>query len=165
MTMDFGYTEGLKAIGVNMNRSEVMNDKTLWGHGPWLDEPDHEEFEMCGFPCVVHRSSRMGFLCGYVGVDKTHALYGKLYDEAYDEGLDGDVHGGLTYARAWAPGSEIKDLWWFGFDCGHLYDIAPGIRTDFVEPTSQYRTFRYVDRECRSLAAQLRDYGSKEDKQ
>jgi hypothetical protein len=93
----------------------------------------------------------------------------------YDE-IDGDisVHGGLTYAdrcqgdicHVPAPG-EPDDVWWFGFDCAHCWDVSPG--TDALmkklgseEPNvrrlddrTMYRDLAYVRAECESLAAQL----------
>lgn len=52
------------------------------------------------------------------------------------------------------------DAWWFGFDCDHPYDLAPGdLRpgTGFMqaEVGAQYRDDAYVVREATALAAQL----------
>ena len=38
------------------------------------------EFEHAGYKCVVTFGA-MGHRCGYVGIPKNHALYGKGYDE------------------------------------------------------------------------------------
>lgn len=65
-----------------------------------------------GYPAQV----RKGYLlCGYVGVEKGHPLYGKGYDD-----VNANVHGGLTYADLWPDG-----LWWLGFDTGHFGDSLP----------------------------------------
>ena len=38
------------------------------------------EFEHAGYKCVVTFGA-MGHRCGYVGIPKNHALYGKGYDD------------------------------------------------------------------------------------
>ena len=43
--------------------------------------------------------------------------------------------------------------WWFGFDCGHAWDITPVTNMPF--PNSEYRTLDYVITETTYLAAQL----------
>jgi hypothetical protein len=64
-------------------------------------------------------------------VPREHPLYGKDSDEAGD--LDG--HRGVNYAAACDEKSGIchvpepgmpADVWWFGFDCGHAFDLSPG---------------------------------------
>lgn len=110
-----------------------------------------KEFDHNGMKCVV-TFSVSGHRCGYVGISKTHPLYGKDYDEHIDikkEDVDKPVsgvfpllgaildddervrieayfncHGGITYANG---GKDSKypiesDLWWFGFDCAHYED-------------------------------------------
>lgn len=77
-----------------------------------------------GYQCLI----RQGFgrvLCGYVGVERSHRLYGRPMD---DDALDSiRVHGGLTFSDYWP---DINRLWYFGFDCGHFMDIIP----DWVSP-------------------------------
>lgn len=140
-------------------------DKTAWGPGPWMDEPDAIAWidEDTGYPCHVGRSSfTMGNLCGYVSVSMSHFDYGKDYDDVYV-----DVHGGLTYSgRPIAPKSWIMlgDCWEFGFDCAHLGDLVPGMEAFQRKllhpkprgvPSGEYRTVKYVQEECRRLAQQL----------
>lgn len=61
------------------------------------------------------------------------------------------------------PG-EPDDLWYFGFDCGHAWDISPAmdatlemIRGERLHsiPESKYRDLAYVEEQVASLAQQL----------
>lgn len=62
-----------------------------------------------------------------------------------------------------APSEGDTEIWWFGFDCSHAGDVAPGIDSDLKSlgmPTgwgdvNRYRNFAYVEREVVSLANQL----------
>lgn len=97
-----------------------------WGAGPWLEEPDHVEFEHEGVPCIIHRGP-LGAWCGYAAVPPGHPWHGKEYGDrvpcanrgelevvspiaAFCEALNEDdgkvsldclvhVHGGLTYSQ------------------------------------------------------------------
>lgn len=129
------------------------DDKSDWGPGPWQNEPDKAVWvdEATGLDCMIVRN-RLGALCGYVGVAKSHPFSGVDYAECLDDGRgceefwqhrtpsrDLDVHGGLTYAGACfpderGPGYGIchieqpgrpTHVWWFGFDCAHAYDVVP----------------------------------------
>ncbi len=146
-------------------------DKSTWGPGPWMDEPDKEQFtdEATGYACLIKRSHLSGALCGYVGIPEGHPWHGKPYDE-----LDVEVHGGLTYADSCqegpedatichipAPG-EPEPLWWVGFDCHHAWDIGPAMEARGRDhgmspiriPGSSYKTVGYVKEECARLAEQ-----------
>ncbi|MGE5512362.1 MAG: hypothetical protein ACM31O_14035 [Bacteroidota bacterium] len=183
----------------------AVADKSDWGDGPWMSEPDKRQWvdKATGLPCLIVRNS-LGALCGYVGVSKSHPAYGKDYFD-----VDVRVHGGLTFARqcapkptremweewrrmsretaqahprshrahalakltrelddydaflAWVEASSVchkvepgedDDVWWLGFDCGHVDDLCPSDR--YVQ-TGAYRDFAYVTAQVRSLAAQL----------
>ena len=142
------------------------DDKSGWGSGRWNAEPDKVVWvdEATGLDCMINRNKRLGFLCGYVGVPKSNTHHGKGYDDA-----PGDVNGGLTFASACFPAPEgpefgvchieqpgrPENVWWFGFDCGHLYDTSPGMTDDFWEPNATYKTFDWVVRQVTSLATQL----------
>src|SRR5258708_7790184 len=93
-----------------MERIEYRNviDKSEWGPGQWLDEPDKIQWqdEATGLPCLVVRGP-VGALCGYVGVAPNHSLHGKGYDDC-----DVDVHGGLTFAHGCAEISREKWQAW-----------------------------------------------------
>jgi len=113
-------------------------------------EGDYKEFEYLGYKCVIIRHPDFGYLCGYVGVERSHGLYGIDYTEIPDElGID-LVHGGLTYSGR-AHWNETDDRWYFGFDCGHHEDFCP-----FLEDSEGvYRTMDYVEGECKRLADAL----------
>jgi hypothetical protein len=76
----------------------------------------------------------MGHFCGYVGLPKSHPLYGVSYDELYD--TDGYCHGppeeitysnGEAHLRNVSPSEEgeILEVWYFGFDKAHIGDLSP----------------------------------------
>ena len=72
-----------------------------------------------------------------------------------------------TWVRASAichlPAAGDPDhVWWFGFDCSHYMDLAPGERAtmreigfDRSDRDEVYRDWAYVEREIASLAKQL----------
>lgn len=143
----------------------VTEDKTTWGEGSWLTEPDRVEWkdELTGFPCLAHRQMHSGHWCGYVAVPPGHPVHGKDY-----ELVNVEVHGGLTYGREChgeichkAKPGEPDDVWWLGFDCTHGVDIAPAYarrKRLCGWPTSGYASYKnldYVKRECAELAKQL----------
>lgn len=137
-------------------------DKSAWRRGEWDNEPDKVQWqdEATGLPCLVKRNGMVGILCGYVGVDSSHPHYGKGYSEL----IDIDVHGGLTYAAGCSHGDETTNIchipsegepdnvWWFGFDCNHCFDFAPGMP---YMGDGGYRNLAYVKSVCTQLARQL----------
>jgi hypothetical protein len=96
-------------------------------------------------------------LCGYVGVDREHPLFGVHYDDTPDL----YVHGGLTFSGNFPD----KEEWFFGFDCGHAGDYVPGLfvayeqlglpTEQFIVPGDTYRDIDYVREEVKDLAKQL----------
>lgn len=166
---------------MNNRREYFRLNKAIWGEGPWLGEPDKVQFTdpETGYPCLVNRGP-MGALCGYVGVPEGHPLYGRPYGD-----VDADVHGGLTFS---APCSHEEDpakgichipepgepdnVWWFGFDCAHAFDLMPDmLRLRKEIPALQelaekltpsefqdvYRTLEYVETQIVELAKQLKE--------
>lgn len=146
-----------------MNTANDTIDKSTWGEGPWLHEPDREEFRHLGLACLIRRNPMMGNWCGYVAMPPGHRWHGMHYDECL-----ADVHGGLTYSDR-CQGSichvpregEPDDVWWLGFDCGHCDDLAPGheatMRRAGIDRHGYDTTYRDIDfarATCRSLAAQ-----------
>lgn len=132
--------------------------------GPWNDEPDKVQWPSdTGLPCMIRRGG-FGAWCGYVGVPPGHPLHGLGYSD-----VDVDVHGGLTYAApcdgneetgiCHVPGpGEPDPVWWFGFDCGHAFDLMPGMPADLAMIESAvYRDVNYVTAETERLAKQLAD--------
>jgi len=141
------------------------------GEGPWNDEPDKVQWidPITGLDCLIVRN-RMGALCGYVGLPPEHPLHGKDYGH---DAVDVSVHGGLTFANFCAdeegpdaichiaaPGRP-DHVWWLGFDCGHAWDLQPGMvqfekRMGFGRlPDVVYRDLDYVVDEVTALAVQL----------
>lgn len=121
-------------------------------HGPWDDEPDHEEWEHVGFRCAIQRCGEVGHLCGYVGVPPEHTWHGAGYDDT-----NARVHGGVTWATDHAPCVDDGGHWWLGFDCGHCSDLTPSalMYRDRIGD-EQYRSIDYVRDETNSLAKQAR---------
>lgn len=121
------------------------------------------EFQHAGLPCLLVRHARLGQWCGYAAVPPTHPLHGCSYDD-----VDVSVHGGLTYANACRglichvpkPG-EPDNVWWFGFDCAHLWDLAPGMDATTRalgferDRDDVYRDLAYVRGQTERLAEQL----------
>lgn len=130
----------------------------------------------------------MIYWCGYVGVDKSNFLYKKGYSEQIElteemksqkyewsmsfflDALKGgytaslatvaNVHGGLTYANDGIYLQPEKDLWWFGFDCGHSGDIS-SVNEEYNDPIFHediYRDKKYVIEETKKLAEFLSKY-------
>lgn len=126
-------------------------DKSDWGPGSWNEEPDKLQYpdEDTGLPCLILRST-LGHLCGYVGVSSTHPLFGKSYEEP-----DIKVHGGLTFAGKWEE--QGNDIWWFGFDCGHMGDRSPHMDKYICIGNGYYKTIKYVQAEVKDLARQLKE--------
>lgn len=133
----------------------LTENKDEWGEGPWQEEPDRLEFEHAGLPCLLKRAT-FGSWCGYAAVPPGHPLHGKRYQDVDDI----SVHGGLTYGDACQgsichapkPG-ESADVWWFGFDCNHAFDLAPGMPA--TARWGIYKDIGYARRETERLAEQL----------
>lgn len=145
-------------------RQYTTIDKSGWGRGEWQDEPDKMQWqdEATGLPCLIVRGPS-GALCGYVGVAPDHPLHGKDYDH-----VDVSVHGGLTFSDRCADSAdesrgichvagegEPDHVWWFGFDCAHLYDHTPAYERHWGSGEDIYRDLAYVQSEVTSLARQL----------
>lgn len=85
-------------------------------------------------------------------------------------GMTLNVHHGITWSGG-LPGSAPAgsglgghDLHWFGFDCGHAWDVTPAMDVvmrrhlipDLSIPDRKYRDIEYVRKEVVALAFQLR---------
>ncbi len=145
-----------------MKRIEYRFEKEL-PPGPWDGEPDKVQWPdaATGLACMIRRGPT-GAWCGYVGVDESHPLHGRGYS-----GVDVEVHGGLTYAAA-CDGDETgichvvdpgdpDPAWWFGFDCGHAFDLVPLMPVP-GDP-GVYRDQAYVTAEVQRLALQIAGSG------
>lgn len=98
-----------------------------------------------------------------------------------------DIHGGLTYAAGCkgdichiSEEGEPDNVWWFGFDCAHAFDLCPEMEVhrkqiahlmprhspemeaamDAHHMRDVYRDVPYVMAECASLAKQLAEISS-----
>jgi hypothetical protein len=150
--------------------------KAEWGDGPWQTEPDRVDFTHAGLPCLLLRNHH-GAWCGYAAVPPGHPWHGKDCDDAAVNVAG--VHRGVNYASGCngpichvpAPG-EPADVWWFGFDCGHAWDVLPGLEARLrslghppfdethpelarVLPPDVYRDLAYVRAHTERLAEQL----------
>lgn len=154
-------------------------DKSTWGPGAWQDEPDRVDFVAHGLACFVLRHFSAGSWCGYVGVPREHPWYGMDWTAPGSKTRELDAHMGINYSQPCAgqichvpaPGMP-DDVWWFGFDCDHLFDLAPGrlarnrrIHAEMGSPVDGpfreidmrevYRPLPYVRAEAEHLAEQL----------
>lgn len=141
-------------------------EKSEWESGPWQNEPDKIQWEdeATRLPCLIVRGPS-GALCGYVGVTEGHPFFGKNYND-----VEIEVHGGLTFSDYCRPSEKeggichIPDqgepdrVYWFGFDCAHLYDKMPAYsKHGSFSSGDTYRDIDYVKHECAGLAKQLAD--------
>jgi hypothetical protein len=123
-----------------------------------------------GLPCLAVRHPRLGHWCGYVGVPPGHPLHGKDRDE-----VDLCAHGGVNRATACddskeegrgvchiADAGEPDHVWWFGFDCGHAWDVSPWFAALGFPDDGTYRTLEYVKDVCENLARQLSEAGKEQ---
>jgi hypothetical protein len=147
--------------------------------------------ERTGLKCHIKRHPHMGMLCGYVSVPPGHVLYGWGYGDhikVRPEFLQGTInevsiisvfasglsengtmridialkaHGGISWSGE-PPWDSNDGLWWFGFDCGHAFDLCPGMaareRALGLSPDRHdtYRDIEYVKQNCADLAFQLK---------
>lgn len=139
--------------------------------GPWDDEPDKVQWidGLTDLDCLAVRNHN-GAWCGYVGVTEDHPYHQNGEFDAYDV----SVHGGVTFADMCdedAPDGHgichiplegrSPDVWWIGFDCGHAWDLQPGLIALWGEGSAlghdtKYRDLTYVQEQCALLAFQLK---------
>lgn len=117
-----------------------------------------------GLRCVVALDEEFfeEWFSGYVAIPKGHPFWGKGFSQ-----VKVDVHGGLSFAKRGWNGSiwKNKDLWWFGFHCGHATDDIRRNNWDFerAHPVRQSEvhlrtwTIDEVCAETEKLADQLVD--------
>lgn len=161
-------------------KSWTFIDKTDWVRGEWDDEPDKVQWldTTTKLPCLIHRGTQAGALCGYVGVTKEHPCFEKGYDDVHDM-IDIGVHGGLAFVSKCNPeinengrgichvveDGEDDNVWWLGFDCGHNGDLCPSTQKTygalgFSMEGEVYRNIAYVKQQIESLAKQLYEMGA-----
>lgn len=130
-----------------------------------------EKFIHSNKPCIVI-FTRMGYRCGYVAVAKDSPLNNIDYNDFYNKhDIDIDVHGGITFSGELNKALSKEPLYWFGFDCAHLYDGKDfeAIKKYFGQKefdwakehlfysTDQPKSLQYCINECKNLAEQLRE--------
>jgi hypothetical protein len=181
-TWNFGRIE--KALSALRAQTKLVRDHDVVfpeGEQPWEGEPDKVQWidPTTGYDCLILRNP-LGALCGYVGVPPTHPFHGVDYGscpEDCDEKWCShrpdarvQVHGGITFNDFCDPAEEGERIchvpaegrpdkvWWFGFDCAHAFDLAPGmIRFRIEEAMDTYRDITYAVGEIDGLALQLKE--------
>lgn len=136
-----------------------VKDRHPEGEGPWKMEADKVAWRdpATGMDCIIRRSKRGGYLCGYVGVPPQHPLFG--FEGSALEALGIHPHGGVNHgapceewepepisvchvreqnatkkrnsARASAAAAidrQHDHAWWFGFSCDKPGDFQPSKR-------------------------------------
>jgi len=111
----------------------------------WDDTPDVLQNIVQGFPCLILKMEESKHLCGYVGVDKGHPLYGKRWDELSHL----SCHDGVTHADLM---DDRGELWWIGFACNRCSDYSPGY--DLGNPDN-YKDETFVMNEIDGLVKQI----------
>lgn len=93
-----------------------------WGPGEWNDEPD-----LCAwsspatpYPLMVIRG-KAGAWCGYVGLPPEHPCARPRRRDAPLPSLSQDIN----WSEEGGFGPFEPGLWWLGFDCMHLRQLAP----------------------------------------
>lgn len=147
----------------------IDRTKTNWPEGPWDHEPDKMQWpdEVTGMPCLAVRHPEFGHWCGYVGLPPGHPLHGVEYNNV----LSARAHCGLTFSGACQPSEdeatgichvpdegEPHGVWWFGFDCNHANDLAPGMLKHMYPSYrhgNRYYTLEDIKELCAVLAADL----------
>jgi hypothetical protein len=94
----------------------MLDDKVVWGDGPWLAEHDGECWTDpdTGLRVALIRSPIHGAWQGGVLLPSEHPWRWRALGSLVEHG--GDVHGGITWVDVHG---------WIGFDCAHLMDYPP----------------------------------------
>src|SRR5881397_2025724 len=109
---------------------EKWPTKKQWGSGPWQAEPDHVEWidEATDMPCIANRNMILGHWNGYVAIPPGHPYL--------ENKVDVKVHGGITFRGPCNKKVGIcseqarEDIEFIGFDCGHCFDLSPGMEAN-----------------------------------
>lgn len=101
--------------------------RTLWGPGPWQNEPDtHDWTTPAGLPARARRAPQQGTWGTYIGLPPGHPLHGIDHDDM-PHILGAVGHRTPTYSGPALPdGSEDDGTWWVGTDAMGPFDYAPG---------------------------------------
>ena len=141
-----------------------------------------EHDALCGFVCIDRSHPFYGRRSdGKPGKHTPMAKNEKAAQEAFFAIV---VHGGITYGEPFLISSNASVVniasWWLGFNCSHIGDYVPSylemidivppddeltaedieeIRQSILQdttPESAYKTFSFVETQCRQLAKQLK---------
>jgi len=137
-----------------------LNDIVL---NEWQNEPDYLQGIFYNLPCFIRRHDRFLTLNGYVGLPEGHRYYNIAY-ELINEVIE--IHGGVTFTNM-GTHAVFGKKWWVGFDCGHPFDLIPGLYSAVCNKHldiatkdmlgKHYRNINYVQNECIKLALQLQE--------
>ncbi|MEY4520810.1 MAG: hypothetical protein RLZZ499_3410 [Cyanobacteriota bacterium] len=167
-------------------KSSNYLDKETWGPGEWQTEPDLATWidPGTGYRAIVQRHEVFGTLNGYVGVDQNHPWYQVMFDSPLRSGGRIDtliaVYGDLTfsgYRSCDLLEASPEELWYFGFDTAHCFDLCPSpllspnvsvsteVNNYIVEMDPRrdsdpyprtYKNFKFLSEQLASLARQLK---------
>lgn len=94
-----------------------------------------------------------------------YALSGEYQRGTMPVGMLFRVHHGVNFSGV-ISGEGAERYHWFGFDCGHAWDLSPGLNAsirdipgvnlELLMSDQTYRTIDYVKAECTKLAVQLK---------
>ena len=126
-------------------------------------EGDAREFDELGYHCLILRDRDAGYLSGYVGIPRTHPLFGVDFSEIEASNVEVNVHGRVEFSGPQVGNDRGRpEHWYFGFDCDHFNDLSlKDLETMdpvslAVKRSSTYKTVEFVESEVRSLAQQLK---------
>ena len=147
----------------NKKSSEKEIKLFIFGDGPWMNEPDFEEFKHKGLNCMIIRND-CGAWCGYVLLPDNHPWKPLDYDD-----INVDIHGGITFKGSRRGFQEES---WIGFDCSHSMDLIPSCEKFLLESRKRlkkifpdahkvlknptYKDINFVKEETKRLADQVK---------
>jgi hypothetical protein len=79
-------SDGMRGISSDGLQAWTFQDKSTWGDGPWLQEPDKAQWVdlSSDLPCLAVRQWTFGNWCGYVGIRPGHPYYRKRWQTFRD---------------------------------------------------------------------------------
>ena len=169
---------------------DLQPSRCMWEDGPWNKEPDRVQWEHVGLPCLLIRND-LGAWCGYVGVYIESLLFGvtdiEIPSAHWDvNSFESSIYNDRLWLESPPPVDAPIDLdnieeaienhvrvslrvWFFGFDCCHAGDLAPGMYAMYRqikqmnghifagERNVTYKDYAYVTRTCEQMAAEIRE--------
>lgn len=122
-----------------------------------------KQFQYKGHDCICV-FTRNGYRCGYVSTTFRRDLYN----------FDIDCHCGLSYSGMLPREYEPKEVFYIGFDCGHVcdgidtklaydYGLIDEATKEILDQDFRYlkdkpvRDLEYVENQCKKIADQLEE--------